>query len=112
MERTGGECWVNINDGTNAIGIKMKTADARRITHYGNYKQKGDTVWITETFYKACREDGGETDIHVVDLKIVTPGSPTEEPVATSKVIGAVLLAAITISCLLFSRHKRTAYRH
>lgn len=112
MERSGGECWVNINDGTNAIGIKMKTADARRIAHYGSYKQTGDTVRVTGTFYKACGEDGGETDIHAVSLQVVSAGKATQERVRPAKIFIAVLLAASTAFCLALFQKTRTARRH
>lgn len=105
--KRGNECWVNISDGTNAIGIKMKFADAQRIKKYGNYKQTGDTILVRGYFYKACPQDGGETDIHAADLKIVAPGKTTAEPVPVTKVAGTVLLAALMTTGLLLFRKKR-----
>lgn len=106
MER-GDTCWVNLNDGTNAIGIKMKTSDARRIAMFGNYRQKGDTVRVTGTFYKACAEDGGETDIHAVSLEIISPGRVTERPLDSRKAAAAVSLAVLTALCLAALKHKK-----
>lgn len=99
MLERGDYCWVNINDGTNAIGIWMKTTDARSITRYGDYKNQGDTVRITGTFRRACAEHGGEADIHSASLQIVRRGYPVVRPVFTGKVTAALLLVALA-GCL------------
>lgn len=106
MER-GDECWVNISDGKNAIGIKMKTSDARRIRMFGDYKQKGDVVRVTGTFYKACPEDGGETDIHSLSMEIASRGSSTEHPVAPLRAAAAVSLFLLTALGALVLRRKK-----
>jgi len=99
MLERGDYCWVNINDGTNAIGIWMKTTDARSITRYGDYKNQGDTVRITGTFRRACAEHGGEADIHSASFQIVRRGYPVVRPVFTGKVTAALLLVALA-GCL------------
>lgn len=106
MER-GGECWVNVSSGGNAIGIKMKTSDARRIRMFGNYKQKGDVIRVTGTFYKACPEDGGETDIHSHSMEIVSRGSPTEHPMAPPRAAAALTLFLLTALGALVLRQKK-----
>lgn len=105
--RRGDECWVNIDDGTNSIGIKMKGTDAQRVQKYGSYKQRGDTVQVKGYFYKACPEDGGETDIHAVDVQIVSPGKPTPEDVPPSKIAAAAGLAVLMVVGLAVYRWKR-----
>jgi hypothetical protein len=108
LER-GESSWVNISDGTNAIGIKMKTSEARKITRYGNYKQKGDVIRVTGIFHKACGEDGGETDVHALSMQITEPGGPVAEPVRPGEIWAAVLLAALAALCLLAFRKRRFA---
>ena len=93
--KRGDYCWVNINDGTNAMGIWLKTADAQQITSYGNYKNKGDTVKVTGIFRRACAEHGGEADIHSETIEVVTKGSPTKEQIPSGKLFAAVLLAPV-----------------
>ncbi|MBW7573853.1 hypothetical protein [Caproiciproducens faecalis] len=99
MLERGEYCWVNLNDGTNAIGIWMKTADARSITRYGDYKNTGDTVKITGVFYRACAQHGGEADIHGTSLQIVKKGVSSVYPVSSGKLLTAVLLTVLA-GCL------------
>lgn len=49
LER-GDYAWVNINDGTNAIGIWMTETEAKTIETFGDYKHIGDTLKITGVF--------------------------------------------------------------
>jgi len=100
-----GEClergefdWVNISDGSNAIGIWMSKKDAAMITCYGDYKYTGDTVIITGTFYEACPEHGGEPDIHCQTLIISKVGELKNEKIPVAK----ILLAAGFASSALF----------
>ena len=62
-----GDCaWVNVNDGTNAIGVWMPLADAKKIGVYGDYHHTGDTLRVTGT-------DGKE-------YTTVTPDAPNSDP--------------------------------
>lgn len=110
MER-GDYSWVNINDGTNAIGIWMKKSDADKITYYGDYKRIGDTVKITGIFYRACKEHGGEADLHCASLEIASNGYQVKEQVSTIKVISAMILVPITLLLLILFRRKSKAKR-
>lgn len=107
--KRGSECWVNLNDGTNAIGIKMKETDAERIQKYGSYKQTGDLVQIKGYFNKACPVDGGETDIHAVNVKIVASGKKTADSVPVPKIIGTAALTILMAAGLLLFWKKRMA---
>lgn len=109
----GEYCWVNIHDGTNAIGIWMTVAEAKRITCYGNYKYKGDTVTVTGVFRRACAEHGGESDIHCDKLEIAKPGHATDHHIALGKVtIAAVLLLALIILLFYIYRFKLRKKEH
>lgn len=92
---TRGEyCWVNLKDSTNAIGVWMKLSDMQKITHYGSYKYKGDSIIITGVFHRACIEHGGEADIHCEALMIEQKGFPVTVKVSTDRVFfaGSLLL--------------------
>jgi len=98
--------WVNINDGTNAIGIKLKTTDAQKIAYYGDYKNQGDLIRVTGIFNRACPEDGGETDIHGESVQIVKAGGPVTESVPLPKVIMAVSLTACAAAAVLLLKKR------
>lgn len=105
----GDYSWVNINDGTNAIGIWLKTSEAEQILHYGNYKNKGDTVKIIGTFYRACKEHGGEADIHNTTITIEEQGYKVERQLSTLKLVSAIVLtgASVILLICLFKLNKK-----
>ncbi len=98
----GEYCWVNINDGTNAIGVWMTAEDAKSITHYGSYKIKGDTLQVTGTFRRACAEHGGESDIHCKALSITQTGNVTHYPLAWGKLLVAIILLLLLVMLGLY----------
>ncbi|MFB0921484.1 MAG: hypothetical protein QMB62_11500 [Oscillospiraceae bacterium] len=104
LER-GDYSWVNVNDGTNAIGVWMKTAEAKNIQYFGGYKHIGDTVRITGVFSKDCTEHGGDVDIHCASITIVKAGSTNTEKISDTKIItAAVLLLAAALMALIYKR--------
>lgn len=99
--KRGNYSWININDGTNAIGIWLDSDIAEEILFYGNYKCKGDTVKITGIFNRACKEHGGETDLHSSSLEIVKNGYEVNEQISPVKIIIAVILTIFTLGLML-----------
>jgi len=93
LERDGFD-WVNISDGSNAIGIWMSKKDAAMVTCYGDYKYTGDTLIVTGTFYEACPEHGGEPDIHCQTLIISQVGELKNEKIPVAKILLAAGFAA------------------
>ncbi|MGB7604815.1 MAG: hypothetical protein WBL93_04995 [Lutisporaceae bacterium] len=89
--------WININDGTNAIGIWINKSEAVKISHYGNYKYKGDIVKITGTFHRACAEHGGEADLHNKSITIVEDGHPVKEQISSAKIICAAVFTSLAL---------------
>jgi hypothetical protein len=108
MDR-GNYSWININDGTNAIGIWLKERDADKVLYYGNYKNIGDTLKITGIFNRACMEHGGEADFHSVSIEIVEEGYQNKEQIASVKIISAAILMpfAFLLMVLLTRKIKR-----
>ena len=100
MDR-GDYSWININDGTNAMGIWLSKEDAEKILNYGNYKNKGDIVKITGTFQRACVEHGGEADIHNSVVEIVQEGNIVYEHISTVKIMITIILVAFASFGLL-----------
>lgn len=98
----GEYCWVNIHDGSNAIGIWMTAKEANKITGYGGYKLKGDTITVTGTFRRACAEHGGESDIHCDKLDITKPGYAVERSISWGKITAALILLIALLGLLFF----------
>ncbi|MDF2541958.1 MAG: hypothetical protein K0S47_1676 [Herbinix sp.] len=90
--------WINVNDGSNAIGIWISKEEVDKISFYGNYKNNGDTVKCIGEFRRACKDHGGEADFHVKSLEIVERGHPKDLPISIPKTI---ISANLTIAALL-----------
>ncbi len=89
--------WVNINDGSNAIGIWLTSGDAEKITAFGDYKHIGDTIRITGTFSRDCKEHGGDVDIHSNNIEIISKGYTVKEEIGHEKVVAAAVLFSTAI---------------
>ena len=96
LER-GNNAWVNISDGSNAIGIWMTKEEAAGITYYGDYKYTGDTLVITGTFYEGCKEHGGEPDIHCSTLIISQIGEMKSEKIPVAKILLAAGFTSLAL---------------
>jgi hypothetical protein len=92
LER-GDHAWININDKSNAIGVYVPIAEAKKITYFGEYAHTGDTLRITGVMYNACVEHGGELDVHAETITIVRAGSDTIRPVNIIKIASFGVLA-------------------
>ncbi|ETA81219.1 hypothetical protein [Youngiibacter fragilis] len=112
MERTGGT-WVNVNDGTNSIGVWMDKLSADSIGHFGDYGHKGDTLMITGTFSRACLVHGGEPDIHAETVEITNPGEAIVHRASPAKVIWASILSiAAAPFAIYFLRQSSLRKKH
>lgn len=96
LER-GDYAWVNINDGTNAIGIWLKLEDANKIKVFGDYLNIGDQVKVTGVFNRACVEHGGDMDIHAISTEVVENGYPVKEKVSSQKIMIGIILVVVTL---------------
>ena len=101
MDR-GDYSWININDGTNAMGIWLSKTEVEKILNYGNYEYKGDTVKITGIFDRACAEHGGEADLHTNSIEIVKQGYIVNQPVSSVKIVTTIVLSIFALIMLLF----------
>lgn len=89
--------WININDTTNAMGIYMKTTDSDKVTMYGSHKEQGDVLEVKGTFHRACKEHGGDMDIHAKKVTIVEKGKVKDDIISKSKASLAIGLSIVTI---------------
>jgi hypothetical protein len=88
----GDHVWINVSDGSNAVGVWTQRDLAREIHMAGRYEQRGDTVRVTGVFHRACPEHGGDFDIHAKNVTLVQRGYPVEHGVARWKVWLSALL--------------------
>jgi aspartyl/asparaginyl-tRNA synthetase len=107
MQRDG-YAWVNLNDGSNAVGIVISQDMAASIQHLGGYGRIGDQVEVTGTFHRACAKHGGDLDIHADSIRIVKNGYTEGEKVNTDYVIWSVILAS-TAACIAFIVYRKTS---
>ena len=102
----GNYSWINVADGTNAIGIWLKSSDAAKITNFGDYKHIGDTVQIVGMFSRNSLTNGGEVEIDCSSFKIVQKGYTLQEQVQTRKIFMATLLFSVALMLSYFHFRK------
>jgi len=93
----GAYTWVNINDGTNAMGIWMGKEDAESIETFGDYKHTGDVIQIEGIFNMSCSMHGGDMDVHSQNVIITASGETRNIKLDKTK----VALAAASSLCTL-----------
>jgi hypothetical protein len=104
--------WKNIEEGA-ALGgynsgqaVWLPAELASKIRFYGDYKHDGDVVAVRGRFNAACREHGGDMDIHATELAIVTIGHDVPHQVNAGRLLtGLVLFAMAAVLAVL----RRTA---
>ncbi len=99
--------WINVSDGSNAIGVWVQSEAISAIDSLGNYTTHGDTIRITGVFNRACPEHGGDMDIHAASIEIIQEGYKVSHPVAVWEVITAPILLAGAVVCLVLVKRKR-----
>lgn len=96
LER-GENSFLNINDGTSAMGIFLSTEGGQLVNYYGNYHNMGDTVKVKGVFHRACDEHGGDMDIHCNSIELVTKGYKRTHEINKWKIIGILLLSPCAV---------------
>ncbi len=74
MMLRGDYAWVNLNDGSAAVGVWARKADLGGVRFLGGHQVRGDIVEVRGVFNRSCLEHGGDLDIHAREIKIITPG--------------------------------------
>ena len=106
--KRGPYAWLNISDGTNAIGIWINSSLIKDIAYTGTYKSKGDKVEITGIFHRACIEHGGDLDIHAQAIRKVASGEQISYNLNLKKLksIGILLAVVLLLWCLNLLQRK------
>jgi len=114
LER-GEYSWININDGTNAIGIWVSKNQIKQIKYYGGYHAVGDRISVEGVFHRGCKIHGGDVDIHAEQVKIIKKGHAVVYSIAKEKIIAAIgiSLLAVGVVCgyMVNKNSRNTLYR-
>jgi hypothetical protein len=120
----GDYAWIHLNDDAYMLenveeGAKLQGYNSgmavwvpasltRQIDTYGDYQHEGSIVEVQGVFNGACKEHGGDMDIHATSLRMLRAGHVVVDPVPPWKAGLAVGLAAV--AALLFWLERK--YRH
>lgn len=107
--KRGDYAWINLSDGSNAIGIYMTQSQALEVKNYGSYSEHGDTVQIIGVFHRACSDHGGDLDIHAQSISIIKSGYEIH-PQISGRLIAAALTAAGIAAIMCFFAWKQVKY--
>ncbi|HQP91252.1 MAG TPA: DNA-binding protein [Candidatus Omnitrophota bacterium] len=98
--KRGENVWLNLYDGSNAIGVFTSIELAREVKLAGSDKMRGDVVEVEGTFQRSCLEHGGVLDIHAQKLNIIKKGFVLKERIHHKKIIAIAILLGV-LACLL-----------
>jgi len=108
----GNYSWINVYDGSNALGVWVKSSDIKDINMLGSYTAHGDTVKVTGVFHEACAEHGGDMDIHAESITIIQQGYAVSHGVPIWKLIlGPVVLAGAAVCILMAFKNKQLDFK-
>lgn len=102
--KRGDYAWINVSDGSNAIGVYLPANQISQIRFTGDYKHKGDIIKVRGTFYRACAQHGGDLDIHADGITVLQEGFRIEHAISKKRVLATVVLAAIALLLLYAAR--------
>ncbi len=99
--------WINVNDGTNAIGVYLPIEMIKELDVFGDYNHKGDVVRVEGIFTRNCDEHGGEIDIHATKLTIIEEGYTISHELSSFKFIFAFMSFTLGVIALFAYRRLR-----
>lgn len=120
----GDYAWIHLNDdaymeanveegaklgGYNSgMAIWVPSALTKQIDTYGDYKHEGSIVQVTGTFNAACKEHGGDMDIHATSVTMIRPGHVVDDPVPAWKAALAAAMVLLAGGLYWFERRTRS----
>jgi len=124
----GDHAWLHVNDDAYQVrnlgggrplagynsgqAIWAPVELARRVRLFGDYRNEGDVVRVTGEFHAACREHGGDMDIHATGLEVVREGHAVAQRLHRERLwIGIALLTFAGGLWLMRRRGEHTGRR-
>ena len=98
--------WINLNDGSNAIGVWCKNSLLSNVKFAGDYKNRGDMIEVNGVFNRACSAHNGELDIHADTVKIIKSGHPFARRINLKRIDSAIALFILTILTVIVFRKR------
>lgn len=98
--------WINLNDGSNAIGVWCKSSSLDGVKFAGDYKNHGDIIEVNGTFNRACSIHNGELDIHADTVRIVKEGHSFTRTIDLKKINFTIALFAFIILIVIIFRKR------
>jgi len=99
--------WINVHDGSNALGIWLSRALAQEINFTGSFQSRGDFLEVTGIFHRACPEHGGDLDIHAQGIRMLRKGEVFQYKINLDKRnLTLVLLGILSIWTLTLLKRK------
>jgi hypothetical protein len=99
--KRGEYAWVNVYDGTYAVGVYAPSRLLGDVNVLGDYAHRGDMIEVTGVFNRACREHGGDMDIHAREVRLIAKGYSLEHPISMSKLSFTLMLLGVNILLLI-----------
>lgn len=84
---------------------------ARRVGTFGGYRREGDSVQVAGTFNAACREHGGDMDIHAASLEILRRGHEVSHRLDARRLVLGLALLSLSGILVLVRRAARRLRR-
>jgi len=120
----GDYAWIHLNDdaymeanveegaklrGYNSgMAVWVPSALTKQIDTYGDYKHEGSIVQVSGTFNAACKEHGGDMDIHATSVTMIRPGHVVDDPVPAWKAALAAAMVLLAGGLYWFERRTRS----
>lgn len=103
----GSHGWVNISDGSGALGIFAPSEMLEPIGVLGRYNATGDLLAVRGVFLYACPEHSGGVHLHAGEITVVTPGRKFTERVSPEKAVIAAMFCLMAVFSFVLRRRLR-----
>jgi hypothetical protein len=99
--KRGDYTWLNVSDGSNAMGVWVETALLGDVATPGRYGMHGDEVRVTGVFHRACAEHGGDMDIHAEKIELLGAGYPVSHGVQLWKLVLTLVFTSLSATAVI-----------
>ncbi|NPV29638.1 MAG: DNA-binding protein [Firmicutes bacterium] len=106
LMKRGEYAWIPVSDGLNTIGVWAPALYVEQIKYVGSYRYRGDRVRVIGIFHQACRQHGGDLDIHAKSLEIIKQGCRISHPLDRARVLGAGILGLFAVILFFVNRFR------